>query len=111
MNAEKRKNVSSGQKIGKDKMPPVYLVSGASGASGMQIIETVLAQFLNIRIPIIKMPHIRRKEQVRDIMSEASKNNGTVVHTMVDPALRNRLIRHGEKRGCTVHKFNLYRGQ
>ncbi|KPK01547.1 MAG: hypothetical protein AMK71_05105 [Nitrospira bacterium SG8_35_4] len=82
--------------------PPIYLVSGSSGASGEQIIETVLAQFPKIHVPIIKITHVRRREQVKEAMAKASKTGGTVVHTLVDPALRKALILQGQKQNVVT---------
>jgi len=82
--------------------PPIYLVSGSSGASGEQIIETVLAQFPKIQVPIVKKTHIRSREQVKKVIAKASKTGGTLVHTLVDPALRKALILQGKKQNLVT---------
>jgi regulator of PEP synthase PpsR (kinase-PPPase family) len=98
MKSGKRKSAPVGQMSREEKTSPVYLVSGASGASGEQIIETVLAQFRGIQVPIIKVTHVRKSEQVKDVVSKASKTGGTVVHTLVNAELRKALVSLAEKR-------------
>lgn len=97
MKSEKRKKAPVKQRGNKGGPGPVYLVSGASGSSGSQIIETVLAQFPKIQVPIIKVTHVRRREQIKKVIATALKTGGTVVHTLVDPELRKALIIQGEK--------------
>ncbi len=97
MKTEKRKKVPVEQKGSKGEPGPIYLVSGASGSSGSQIIETVLAQFPKIQVPLIKMTHVRRRAQIKEIMEKALKTGGTVVHTLVDPEMRKALVLQGEK--------------
>jgi len=58
--------------------PPVYVVSGGTGASGQQIVETVLAQFPTLRVPIIVRNHVRSLQQVEIAVKEAEAEGGTV---------------------------------
>lgn len=72
--------------------PPIYIVSGGSGASGEQLVETALAQFPDSQIPIYTMADTRRKRLIREIVTKAARTNATIVHTLVDPDLREALI-------------------
>jgi len=71
---------------------PIYIVSGASGASGEQLVHTVLAQFPTVAVPVKMVTHVRQVEQVIKVVNDARATGGTIVHTMVDDALRHRLI-------------------
>jgi regulator of PEP synthase PpsR (kinase-PPPase family) len=82
---------------GKKASPPVIIVSGASGASGRQIVETALAQFPMIHVPVIKVDHVRSLKQLEKAVKKASSAGGTVVHTLVERVLRDALIRLGKK--------------
>jgi len=82
--------------------PPVYIVSGGSGASGQQIAETALAQFPTLRLPVIIRNHVRSLKQVEIAVMEAEADGGTVVHTLVDGSLREALIRLGRKHGVVT---------
>ncbi len=82
--------------------PPVYIVSGGSGASGQQIAETALAQFPALQIPVILRNNIRTLRQVENVVKEAEASGGTVVHTLVDGTLRDALVRLGKKHGVVT---------
>lgn len=82
--------------------PPVYIVSGGSGASGQQIAETALAQFPTLRVPVIIRNNVRSLKQVEIAVKEAEADGGTVVHTLVGGSLREALIRLGRKHGVVT---------
>lgn len=72
-------------------LPPIYLISGGTGASGEQLVHTVLAQFPECQVPVITVPRVRHEEQVKDVVAKAEATGGTIVHTMVDARLRHTL--------------------
>jgi regulator of PEP synthase PpsR (kinase-PPPase family) len=86
----------------KTAQPPVYIVSGGSGASGQQIVETVLAQFPAPGLPVIVRNNVRTLEQVEAAVKDAGADGGTVVHTLVDGGLREALTRLGAKHGIAT---------
>jgi regulator of PEP synthase PpsR (kinase-PPPase family) len=94
--------VSANRTRKKGALPPVFIVSGGSGASGQQIAETVLAQFPTLRVPVILRNYVRNLKQVRSAVKEAEAEGGTVAHTLVDGALREALIRLGRKHGVVT---------
>jgi regulator of PEP synthase PpsR (kinase-PPPase family) len=73
-------------------LPPIYLVSGGTGASGEQLVHTVLAQFPECQVPVIIVPRVRHKEQIEDVVAKAESTGSIIVHTMVDARLRHILI-------------------
>ena len=87
---------------GKKVPPPVYIVSGGSGASGQQIVETALAQFPKLDVPVIKKGHVRNLRQIREVVTKASIEGGTVVHTLVESGLRDALVRIGREHGVVT---------
>jgi regulator of PEP synthase PpsR (kinase-PPPase family) len=72
---------------------PIFIVSGGVGASGQQLVQTALAQFQEIDIPVIVVPHVREVAQVEEVVNQAANSNGTIVHTLVDADLRRALVR------------------
>jgi regulator of PEP synthase PpsR (kinase-PPPase family) len=78
---------------------PIYLVSGSTGASGEQLVQTVLAQFPECQVPVITLPRVRDEEQVEDVVAKAKSTGGTIVHTMVDAQLRRSLSQLAEDQG------------
>ena len=69
-------------------LPPIYLISGGTGASGEQLVHTVLAQYPERQVPVIIVPRVRHKEQIEDVVAKAGSTGGIIVHTMVDARLR-----------------------
>ncbi len=79
--------------------PPIYVVSGGAGASGEQLVHTVLAQFPEHDVPIVIVSHVRDMDQVERVVAQAVESGGTIVHTLVDAGLRQGLICLAEERG------------
>lgn len=91
------------KKAGKKEAPPrVYVVTGGSGASGLQIVETVLAQFPSLQLPVTVRNHVVSLEQVKEAVKEAGDGGGILVHTFVDGVLRDALVRLGRERGVAT---------
>ena len=82
--------------------PPIYIVSGSTGASGEQLVHTVLAQFPESRAPVIMVAHVRQMEQIEDVITRAAATGGTVVHTLVDARLRSALIHLAQERNVAA---------
>lgn len=72
--------------------PTIYVVSGSTGASGMQMVRTALAQFKEDQVSVILIPQVRRPEQLERLVQQAVEKRGIIVHTLVDGAMRSRLI-------------------
>lgn len=72
--------------------PPIFIVSGGIGASGEQVVNTVLAQFPDATVPVIPVRSVRRLAQIERVIAQAKEQGGIIVHTMVDALLRQRLI-------------------
>ncbi len=71
---------------------PVYVVSGGVGASGEQLVQTVLAQFPDNTVPVITVGNVRQATQIKRVVAQAKQAGGIVVHTLVDDHLRRTLI-------------------
>ncbi len=84
---------------------PIFVASGGVGASGEQLVRTVLAQFANVHVPMRIWPHIRQESQLLDLVSQAAAQGATIVHTLVNVDLRARLAQEAAARG--VSSFDL----
>lgn len=80
----------------------LFILSGGVGASGEQLVRTVMAQFPHSEILIEIFPKIFALEQVDQILTEALKQEAIVVHTFVDPSLREKARRTAEELGLTA---------
>ena len=72
--------------------PPIYVVSGGVGASGEQLVQTVLAQFPDHNVPVITVGNVRQLTQIKRVVAQAQQSGGTIAHTLVDERLRRTLI-------------------
>ncbi len=71
--------------------PPIYVVSGGVGASGEQLVNTVLAQFPDSHVQVFTIGNVRQSEQIERVVMQAAGCGGTIVHTLVDERLRGAL--------------------
>jgi regulator of PEP synthase PpsR (kinase-PPPase family) len=85
-----------------DPIPPVYVVSGGAGASGEQIVNSVLAQFPQVRVPLVTVPHVLQRAQIGEVVRKAERTGGTIVHTFVDRRMREEFVRAAEEAGVTA---------
>jgi [pyruvate, water dikinase]-phosphate phosphotransferase / [pyruvate, water dikinase] kinase len=79
--------------------PTVYILSGGSGTSGEQVVHTILAQFPDEAVRLVTIPHLRYKEQLNDILTRATQSGAIVVHTLVEPHLREYLVEEARRKG------------
>jgi regulator of PEP synthase PpsR (kinase-PPPase family) len=84
------------------KPSPIYIVSGGVGASGEQLVYTVLAQFPESHVPVITVGHVRQPEQIEDVVTRAYATCGTIVHTLVDGHLRGYLVQLAQEQGVVA---------
>lgn len=82
--------------------PPIFVVSGGTGASGELLVRTVLAQFRDVNVPIVIKPHVHELEQVDVVVDEAAAAQASIVHTMVNDACRARLVQEARARGVVA---------
>lgn len=87
-----------GNKNGRD-LPPIIIVSGGVGASGEQLVHTVLAQFPGIQVPVITTGNVRHPEQIEQAVDQAERSRGMLVHTLVDSNLRQALTEQARAKG------------
>lgn len=94
--------MGEGKKGRKNSPSPVYIVSGGSGTSGRQIVDTALAQFPAIRMPVIVRKRVRTARQAEAAVEKAAAEGGILVHTLVDGRLRRELVRLARSRGIAT---------
>ena len=81
---------------------PIYIVSGGVGASGRQLVNTVLAQFPDFDVPVVMYPNVSTMGQIEEVLARAADTQGTIVHTLVDGRLREAMNRLNKKRGLSA---------
>ena len=73
-------------------MPPIYVVSGGKGVAGHTIVETMLIQYPDNKIPVIVEPDVLTSEQIEKITDQVLESSGAIAHTMVSHEMRKVLI-------------------
>lgn len=89
-------------------MPPIYVISGGKGVAGHTIVETMLIQYPDNKIPVIVEPEVLNKWQVEEITDKVLDTRGAVVHTMVDHKMRKVVIEACERKN--IPHFDLVGG-
>jgi len=72
--------------------PPIFVVSGGKGLAGDAVVQSILIQFPNHKIPVIVVPDILTSEKVWEVVERALRAKGVIVHTMVNPEMRKELV-------------------
>ena len=91
-----------------DNIPPILIVSGGKGMAANTLTRSVLIQFPGNKIPLIVMSDVNSIEKVRDAVTRAKESCGIIVHTMVDPLIREILLNECTSSG--VRHFDLVGG-
>lgn len=79
--------------------PPIYIVSGGAGALGKHIARVALAQFPGVTPEVIVIPQVGNSDQLAEAVEQVAARRGLIIHTMVDPKLRQMLIDMARERG------------
>ncbi len=69
-------------------IPHIYIVSGGKGYSGEYVVNSLLVQFPDFKVPTSLESDILTKEKAREVVLKARDNNGIIVHTMVNKRMR-----------------------
>ena len=73
--------------------PPIYIVSGGKGLAGDAVVQSILIQFPNNKVPVIIVPDVLDQAKMDEVIARALSTNGVIVHTMVDPEVRKMLVK------------------
>ncbi len=76
----------------------LLVVSDATGRTAEMVVRAALVQFQGAEVHLTIRPHVRTVEAVRAAVRAASKVRGLIVHTLVSPELRNRILTEGRAR-------------
>lgn len=85
--------------------PPIFVVSGGRGLAGNNMVQSLLIQYPNNKIPVIIVPGVNTEEQILEAVLKAKAENGLISHTMVDPNLRGKINKLCEEHGVRKIDF------
>lgn len=80
------------------KAPPIFIISGGAGALGKHVARIVLSQFPYYNPQVIVKPQVRGIDQLAQTLDQIASQRGIVIHTMVDPVMREALVRLAAER-------------
>lgn len=83
----------------------VFIISDATGTTAEMVISAVLVQFKDIEPVFKKFPYIKTREQIKEIIEQASKVKGIVIYSLVSQELRNWIRK--EKRKMNIFAIDL----
>ena len=85
------------------KGPPIFVVSGGTGATGDLLARTVLAQFPDVDVPIRLETKVVSEERVREVIRKATGIPGAIIlHTMVNRNYRRLLATEAARAGIVT---------
>lgn len=85
-----------------EQTPAIFIVSGSTGSSGMQMVRTALAQFQTDTVNVVNISQVRRVEQLEAIVQDAADAGAIIVHTLVNADVRNQLVALADARGVVA---------
>ena len=66
----------------------IYAVSDSSGDTAWAVAKAAGNQFDQTIIKVVRKPYVLSKEQIDEIFEKAAGNRGMIVHTLINPELR-----------------------
>jgi len=73
---------------GRSSPPPIHILTGGVGTSAEQVVNTVLAQYRDVDVPVEIFSHVNQAAEVERAVTGAAEKGATIVHTLVDAELR-----------------------
>ncbi len=78
-------------------MNKIFVVSDGTGRTAQQALSAALVQFPGARIDISVRPNVRTAKRAREIVAEAARAGGFIVHTVVTDAVRESIVNSGRR--------------
>ena len=69
-------------------IPHIYIISGGKGVTGENVVKSLLVQFPDFKVPTSIESDLSTEEDARAAVLKAKKNDGIVVHTLVNKRMR-----------------------
>lgn len=77
--------------MSKKSNAPIYVVSGGRGIAGNNLVQSLLIQYPDNKVPVVILGEVETEDEIFDIITKAKTDEGLIAHTMVDPDLRKRI--------------------
>ncbi len=73
----------------------IYIASCGEGLNAYHLVQSILVQFPNNEITVVKVPHIRNEDNVDELIEKVIDSESLIVHTIVNSKLRQYITRKG----------------
>nr|WP_321353500.1 pyruvate, water dikinase regulatory protein [uncultured Draconibacterium sp.] len=77
--------------MAKKSPAPIYVVSGGTGIAGNNLVQAILIQYPENKVPVEIIGRVTSEDEVFDIIMKAKADKGLIAHTMVNPELRHKI--------------------
>lgn len=75
----------------------IYVISDGTGETAVTMTRAALVQYSQFEINIVRCKNVRTEAQVEAVIEEAAAAKAIVVHTMVSPSVRNKIIEFSDQ--------------
>jgi regulator of PEP synthase PpsR (kinase-PPPase family) len=79
-------------KFSHTKTKYIWVISDGSGSTAERVLQASLVQFGHENVVVERIPDVRTKKQIEDIIQRASRRKGFVAYTLVSTELRNEIV-------------------
>ena len=78
-------------------MNKIFIVSDGTGRTAQQAMSAALVQFPGARIDLSVRSNVRTKKRAHEVVAEAARAGGFIVHTIVTDAVREAIVTEGRR--------------
>ena len=76
----------------KEKPTTIFIVSGGKGVAGHTMLHSLLIQYPNNKLKVKIIPNVQSYQKIHKVVACIKKENGLLVHTLVNSPLRQLLL-------------------
>ncbi len=83
--------------MSKKSPAPIYVISGGTGIAGNNLVQALLIQYPENKVPVEIIGRVTSEDEVFDVIMKAKADKGLIAHTMVNPELRHKINELGKE--------------
>ncbi len=83
----------------------IWVISDGSGSTAERVLQASLVQFGKEKVKVERIPDVRTKEQIQEIVNSVAKKKGFLAYTLVTPELRREIATRANE--CNVPTVDL----
>lgn len=77
----------------------IYIISDGTGETAATMTRAALVQYDQMEINIVRCKNIRTEAQVESVVNDAFENRGVIIHTVVSPSMRAKIMELANGKG------------